>query len=52
MDPGQVTEEISKVEWRIYQEHFECFAQAFTEDGEPTELLKKNALASKLDPFW
>ena len=52
MYPGQVTKEISKVEWRIWQEHFECFAQASTEDGEPTENLKKNALASKLDTFW
>ena len=52
LDPGQVTEEITKVEWRIWQEQFELYASGSTEDGDPTEKLKKNALAAKLDTFW
>ena len=33
MDPGQIMEDISKSEWRIYLEKFESYAIASTEDG-------------------
>ena len=47
-----VSEEISKFEWRLWQTKFDIFALASTENGTPTEALKKTGLVAKLEPFW
>ena len=52
LDPGTVGEEISKFECRLWLQKFDIFALASTEDGAPTEALRKTGLVDKLEPFW
>ena len=50
--PGTIPEDISKLEWRLWQTRFEIYVKASTEGGNPSEALRQTSLQSKLDAFW
>ena len=52
LDPGTIPEDISKLEWRLWQTRFEIYVKASTEGGNPSEALRQTSLQSKLDAFW
>ena len=51
LDPGTISEDISKLEWRQWQAKFKIYVKASTEGGNPSEMLRQMSLQSKLDAF-
>ena len=52
LDPGPITEEINKLEWRSWQSKFNMYIKGSTEGGKPLEELRPMSLQSKLNAFW
>ena len=52
LEPDTIGEAITKFEFRIWLSKFETFSRASTENGRPTDEMKKHALIAKLDNWW
>ena len=52
LEPDTIGEAITKFEFRIWISKFETFCRASTENGRPTEEMKKHAMTAKLDNWW